>query len=315
MTVVVSGPSITATWNNKYTLTATDSTYSAGYIGVASYNCGAEFDDVIVTSVTSTTSTTSTTTPTTTSTSTTSTTSSRSSSTTSTSTSTTSSTTTGGINTMAIDGSAGAKADASSFKITGFSTSHSPDVIALAVDVGSSTAVHVSDTAGLTWTERGSAFNYVGTSYLRTYYAVASGPLSSDTITITLGTASNVGAVVFGVSGANTAAIWDSNSGLPRQARGSGVTPSTTVSTSNADDMIIGFVGDYDNGGATKAGSGFTLIPPTNEGSSQGGSNTVQVSVEYALVASTESGGALSMTIPQSNPWGIQVDAIVQTPD
>jgi len=51
MTVDVVGTNITAVWDNTYTITTFDSQFASGYIGVATYNCNSEFNNVIVSSL------------------------------------------------------------------------------------------------------------------------------------------------------------------------------------------------------------------------------------------------------------------------
>jgi len=83
MSVTVSGSSITATFNGQ-SISVTDTTFSSGYIGVATYNCNAAFNDIIVSSLDPTTTIVLTTTTNSTTTSSTSTTSLNSTSTTTT---------------------------------------------------------------------------------------------------------------------------------------------------------------------------------------------------------------------------------------
>ena len=50
--VIANGTDIKATWNHRFTVEAHDATFSAaGYIGVATYNCNAAFDNIVVTSL------------------------------------------------------------------------------------------------------------------------------------------------------------------------------------------------------------------------------------------------------------------------
>jgi flagellin-like protein len=74
---------------------------------------------------------------------------------------------------------------------------------------------------------------------LEEWYAVAAAPLSSVSITATLSTSDTAATwvAVFGVSGADTAVPFDPSVSLP--ATSWGATPSTTMSTSNANDMLL----------------------------------------------------------------------------
>jgi hypothetical protein len=51
MTIVANGNQLTAIWNSQYTITVDDSTWKSGYIGVGTYHCNAEFNDLQVTSL------------------------------------------------------------------------------------------------------------------------------------------------------------------------------------------------------------------------------------------------------------------------
>jgi len=74
---------------------------------------------------------------------------------------------------------------------------------------------------------------------LEEWYAIASSPLGSASITATL-SASDTAATwiaVLGISGADTASPFDPNISLP--ATSAAATPSTTMSTSNANDLLL----------------------------------------------------------------------------
>ena len=115
------------------------------------------------------------------------------------------------------DGSAiGGGSEASSYTVT-LSTSSSPDVIIAFVTtyVGSSPiSVSGISSSHLTFVKRVLASN-TGNENLEEWYAIASSPLSNEVITITLGAAGYSTASIFGISGANVASPFDTNSGLP----------------------------------------------------------------------------------------------------
>jgi hypothetical protein len=196
-------------------------------------------------------------------------------------------------------------------------TSHSPDLIILVIGhdngVDAISSGYPRDTAGLTWikradntgdSNRGSTMWY--------YYAISSGTLSSDTITVQFSGTDNTELEVFGVSGANTASPFDSNSGLPAVHNdNTGVpNPSVSMSTSNANDMIIGFVlfkssGTY----SVSAGTGFTLI---DQGHNSGLSSLL-IGSEYMIVSSPQSNTAIAFTGSKAPSDDYLIaDAIVQ---
>ena len=108
------------------------------------------------------------------------------------------------------------------------------------------TVSNITDTYGLHWTERSATtspdmIQYAGSVAgvdNEVWWALATSPLSSDTITINLsGTTDCESEVAFGVNGANISNPWDSNTSLPPKAISvSGVsTPSVSgISTTNA---------------------------------------------------------------------------------
>lgn len=126
----------------------------------------------------------------------------------------------------------------------------------------------ISDTAGLSWAKRTATSATNGTvGNLEEWYAVSTGILSSDTISVAWsgGVFSRISA--FGINGANTSLPFDSNVSLPADASsisGSATSLSNTVSTSNANDMLIVALacGNAVNCGATSITepSGFTQV-------------------------------------------------------
>src|SRR5207245_541296 len=155
-------------------------------------------------------------------------------------------------------------------------TSKSYDLIIVdtyeTLDLLPSCTFSVRDTAGLTWTLRASAAGRYDSSIpgyrdqLAEFWAKTPSTLSSDAITESIsGCASGNGGeynglTAYGISGANFTNPFDPNtSGL---ASGSGYSsPSLTLSTSNANDLIIG--GAKLGGGGLAAGSGFSISAST----------------------------------------------------
>jgi len=113
----------------------------------------------------------------------------------------------------------------------------------------------------------GAASTATATLDLEEWYAAAPSALSATTITATLSSSDTAATwiAVFGISGADTVTPFDPNLSLPGVS--SGATPSTTISTSDADDAILYACA----AGVGAMAAGFTTIyginypPPQNE--------------------------------------------------
>ncbi len=144
---------------------------------------------------------------------------------------------------LAIDGTADFQGACTSTCATALTTSTAGDVIYLifnSVTTPTTNPPTVTDTSGLTWGLRATASNTGGIEY--TYYAIAAGTLSADTITVHALDSGTSGTIyVFGISGANTVTPFDPHAGIPATAMSGGPSPFTaSITTSNANDMIIG---------------------------------------------------------------------------
>jgi flagellin-like protein len=156
----------------------------------------------------------------------------------------------------------------------------------------------------LTWTNRDTV-SATGHQRISEYYAVFN---VGGSITITVGfptgaTQNNV--VAFAISGANTAAPFDPNSGLPYSSTGSTTnTPSVTgVTTTNQYDMIIGLTGSRTTTTQT-AGSSYTLIQSVT-------STAGSAAAEYRIVSATQSSATVSFgTSTGGTTWAMNVDAV-----
>jgi len=170
---------------------------------------------------------------------------------------------------LAVDGSVSAWCGHSTNSCAAsLTTSSAYDIIIVytmeALDLQSSCTFSVSDIAGLSWTARTAVvFGNNGRDQLQEFYAKSSSALSSDTITESIsGCASTQyggeynGFMAFGVSGTSFNSPFDPNISLPGTASGNSNTPTKSVSTTNANDMIIGAA----RLGGLTSGSGFTRI-------------------------------------------------------
>lgn len=181
-------------------------------------------------------------------------------------------------------------------------TSYDNDVLYLSFVGGGSTDISsISSTGGTSaWTQRA----YVAedsTHHLSTWYATwASHGTTTITITLNGGGSGTCAAVAFGISGANTAVPFD---GAVRTNAGYGTTASVSVTTSNANDFIIGAFG-VEGTATLTPNSTMTLIRTQTAGSSR------QTSDEYTVVSSTLSGAQVRYTWSGSDYWAIVADAI-----
>ena len=242
---------------------------------------------------------------------------------------TASSTTTSSGGTLAVDSSvSGTDVTGTSSVTSGpFSTSKSPDIIIVMISQSgycgggcSSSNQHVTQTVSsvtdsldkLVFTKRVNIASYNGHAQVDEWYAIASTTLSSDTITITLAAPADAAIYVYGISGANTASPFDSAT-LPATAAATSSPISTTMSTKNANDMLI-------FGLATSMNSGQTMSitsPPgtTNQANSvtcDSGGNCVGQHVDYEIVSSTVSVIKVGWSVSTSHSMAGIADAIVK---
>ncbi|MDE1768167.1 MAG: hypothetical protein KGH62_02260, partial [Candidatus Micrarchaeota archaeon] len=211
-------------------------------------------------------------------------------------------------NALATDGYAGSAFTGGSSDSVTLTTSNSPDVIVVftGLEVPSSngaslTVSSISDTAGLTWHKR-SSNTFQGTSYpasnedIEGWYAISNSKLTSDQITVTLsGSAVDDWAIMaFGVSGVNTNSPWDLNAGLPTTSTKTGT---VSISTNNANDMLLGLVGTTDGNGCGSnpwsASGSNTLIGTVG---TNGGNYWWSSGAAYQIVNSIQQSASIGMT-------------------
>jgi hypothetical protein len=163
--------------------------------------------------------------------------------------------------TLALDGSnIGTGTTSASAALT---TTNANDVIYVIVGTCSNAGTISVTATGLTFTSRGSTTATGGALVctnveIQSFYATTTSTLSALSITASVPTATDTIIHVFGISGADTSSPFDSNVSIPATATGT-TSPSVTISTSQANDFIIG--GEVDTGNVVgSAGTGFTLI-------------------------------------------------------
>ncbi len=207
---------------------------------------------------------------------------------------------------IALDGSTSAATTSGTITLS-LTTAKSPDVLYVSTAEGGAVTVStVTSSPSLTWTRRVS-LPFSTNRHAETWYAIwsASGAIS---ITVTLAGAASGAAVAYGISGANTPAPFDTNAAVPSTATGAaGTSASVTISTSNANDMIIGALGVQSTPTLT-TGTGYTLVLTQSAGP---GANTVEGSDEYQIVSATQTNLAVSYSWSGAQDWGIISDAVV----
>ena len=195
-----------------------------------------------------------------------------------------------------------------------FSTSSDNDVMIVAVGTKSSGGTPLrtvssisSNVSTSSWTKRTSkSQTYATISYqgVEEWYATWTSH-GAINVTVTLsGTPTNGGGVAFGISGADTTTIFDSNAGA-NPTNASGLSPfdkypSVLINTSNANNMIIGVETDVSAVAAT-VGSGYTKIQ-----------TGAYIQTEYKIVSATQSNLPVNFTLPFAYPWCIIADAVMQ---
>lgn len=180
---------------------------------------------------------------------------------------------------MAIDGGiSGTTLSGNNLSVT-LTTTSTNDVIYLFSKSLSSNIGSITDTAGLTWVNRGLCS---GTPSAEGWYAISSGALTSDVITAhyPIGPGSTR-VTAFGVSGANTSSPFDGNGSIPScLLQASGSSAAVTISTNNANDMLIASLGVTSTLGTLTRPSGFI---------SSGIASGTVTDTSYDIVSSTQS--------------------------
>lgn len=208
---------------------------------------------------------------------------------------------------LAIDGSiSGTTVSGSTVSVT-LSTSDTNDVIYCFTKVGGVPNAYVTgitDSLGLSWNLRHA---YTDSSILDVegWYAKSSALLSSDVITVTYSASPSSSRVTcFGVNGANFSSPFDANASIPAgqvSTASSITTISETISTSNANDMLLTQCSVGTAFGTVSRPSGFTQVLATGTASD----------VAYDLVSSLQSSVTETYSwTTASNSTSMIVDAI-----
>lgn len=192
-------------------------------------------------------------------------------------------------------------------------TSSSTDVIIVFCGTANYNAVISVSGGSLTWNTRVNPYKISQTvsgtlnnfAQMAEFYSTTTGALSSASLTCSFSASDNQRIIAFGISGANTASPFDSNSILPGENQGASNFPSVSISTSNSHDFIFGLL--MSQTATPTVGSGFTSIasdvpPPTG---------IQPISAEYEVVSSVQSASSVSYSLSSSVIWGMIGDAVV----
>jgi hypothetical protein len=183
---------------------------------------------------------------------------------------------------LAIDG-AGAKFQGACtpFCTASLTTGTTNDLIILfftAVPTPTTNPPTVTDASALSWNFRAFVANTGGVLY--EYYAISAAVLTADTITVTANLPGTTGTIyAFAISGANTATPFDPHGGIPATVSASSSPFNLAITTSNANDMIIGAI----QGSSTA----FAVAAPNTVVSTFNYATAAISAVEYDIVGST----------------------------
>lgn len=199
---------------------------------------------------------------------------------------------------LALDGSAhGNSGSASSQAVT--LTTALAGIIYVVILTNGGPITGVSDTAGLTYALRASA-SAGGSNVIETWYAVSAGAHTSNVITATTTSANFITVEAFGVSGCDTSTIWDAHAGIPVTAGGAAPVTPLSISTSTADDFIIGVMREA-NTASPIEDTGWTKISGADYSLS-----------EYKIVSSVQTALAVQEGVVDANAAnGAIADAII----
>ena len=172
----------------------------------------------------------------------------------------------------------------------------------------------ITDNLGthLTYTARCSSCDNHGSESIEEYYAVTSSATgSSFTISATMSGAASYDIYAFGITGANLASPFDSdfvaNTLFSGHSGTSGTESVTGVSSSNANDMIVGLEGHASTTLQT-AVSPFALIGSVHT------ANTQSIAAEDEMVSATQSGITVSFGQTSGGAWSMIIDAVEAAP-
>lgn len=202
---------------------------------------------------------------------------------------------------LTLDQSASATANSATPSVTLSATQASEVIYVVAAAPLGTTVTGVGDGQGNTYTQRQSAASSGVT--LSTWYATTGANSGSDTVTVTFSGRAKVAIMAFTIMGADIASPFDPALTTVPSNSGTGTTASTTVTTSNPNDFVIGAAA-VDTGKTTAAGPGLTLIRQALGSETAAG--------EYEVVTTAQTGATVSCTWSGSTDWAFIADAVVE---
>ena len=208
-------------------------------------------------------------------------------------------------NSVAIDGSNSGSTTGRKASLTvSITTSKTNDIIYLLVSLPSGISVSsVSDASALSWNHRQT--EDANSVRVETWYAVSSGVLSGDVVTVSASASTKFSSTVFGVSGTNTASPFDPGFSSALVATGSGTSGSISLTTSNANDLIVAGI-TVQNGATVTATSPLALVAPIQNPQETDAAG-------YDQVTSVQSSAAFSFSWGGTNGWSMIADAFAET--
>lgn len=184
-------------------------------------------------------------------------------------------------------------------------TSDANDIIIVDITTNGGPIVSVSSVALGNFTHHASSSDTTTAQNIERWYAVSSGILSTDIISVTLTSQFEYTTVdAYGISGAHTASPFDSGGPVTDSSGGNtsaGGADPYPITTANANTMIIGAY--RASTASPTAGSGFTQISGAD----------FQLT-EYKIVSTTQSALNVTMTTGAGGAAGGVIDAIIKGP-
>jgi hypothetical protein len=199
---------------------------------------------------------------------------------------------------------------------TGLTTTSAPDVIVVQVYLENTTPAVIRTVSsvtvgGISLAKRSGAQDVARFINQEVWWGATATNLTSAAVTVNYsGAADCAAAIAFCVSGANTSTPWDANASLPKVVNNgvNGIPTVAGVSTSNANDMLLGFCSIEPAIAAETAGASYTLIKSFQD------VNGDVLACEEQVVATTQSSVSVAFGTTTGSvgaAWMVIVDAIV----
>lgn len=197
---------------------------------------------------------------------------------------------------LALDGSVHKNVVGPASTTVTLSTSNAGDVIVAFITINLANVASISSANTTGWTARKVQGTGTG-SFIEEWRGVAASALSSEVITLSFGVGVGFTTIdVFGISGADTTTIYDSNAALPD----GGTTGNRSITTTNANDILIAGYRFGSTANPTQ-GTGWTKISGAD----------FQLT-EYLIVSATQSGTAAAIGTGSGDQNAGIADAIIQ---